>query len=72
MTKEWNNEMGEEITIDVKRLIDAVQEKNGNTIGGAVFEDAYGDGVCLVNNVSYKTYTELAIAYSLNIYEYAL
>jgi hypothetical protein len=68
--KEWNDELMEEITIDIDKLIDDVQEINDNTLGGAVYQDAYGGGVCIVGNIGYTSWTALAKAYSLDILNY--
>jgi hypothetical protein len=68
--KEWNDELLEEITIDVNKLIDDVQEINGNTLDGAVYQDSYGDGVCIVGNSRYTSWKALAIAHNLNILKY--
>lgn len=64
MTKEWNNVLCEEVVIDVNALIEKVNETS------LVFEDSYGNGVCLVNNKSYATYHELAKDFDLHILDF--
>lgn len=44
------------VEVDIDRLLAAVGEK----LSKPIFQDAYGDGVALVDNVSIKTYAELA------------
>lgn len=53
--------------IDTDALCQAV-EKN---TGFAVFQDAYGNGVALVNGVSYATYQDLAISIDKNALDFA-
>lgn len=62
MAKEWNDNLLEEINIDTEALVEAVDSKTKH----AIFEDSYGDGVALVDGVSYKTYHDLAAAFGLD------
>lgn len=68
MAKEWNNNLLEEINIDTEALLDAVDAKTEH----AIFEDSYGDGIALINSVSYKTYHELAAAFGLDAADFQL
>jgi hypothetical protein len=55
------------LEIDTKALCAAVTDATGHL----VFEDSYGDGVALVNNVSYATYQDLAESIGKNCWDFA-
>ena len=61
---EYNTELMCEISIDVDAIEARIAEH------APIFEDAYGDGVALVNAVSYATYHELAGAFNLDIFDF--
>jgi hypothetical protein len=65
--KEWNEALMEEINIDTEALVEAVDAKTKH----AIFEDSYGDGIALVDGVSYKTYHDLAAAFGLDAADFA-
>ena len=48
--------------IDTQRLIDAIPK--------AVYQDAYGDGVALVDGVSFATYHELAHFFGMKLEDF--
>ena len=54
--------------INEEKLIEDVSQKTEHCI----FEDSYGDGVCLIDGVSYRTYEELASAFGLNLADYEI
>lgn len=54
------------VQIDADALCAAVQ----STSGHLVFEDAYGNGVALVDQVSYATYQELAQLIDKNVWDF--
>lgn len=56
------------VEIDTLELCDAVSKETGFT----VFQDSYGDGVALVNNISYATYQELAGLIGKNASDFAV
>lgn len=49
--------------INTDKLISAITAATGET----VFQDSYGDGVALVQGISYATYTDLAEAFGFEI-----
>lgn len=52
--------------IDTEALTSAVEEATGH----AVFQDSYGNGVALVNGVSYATHQELAQSIGKNAWDF--
>ena len=50
--------------LDIEALCDAIPD--------SLFQDSYGHGVAVVNNVSYNNYSEIAEKYELNIEDYIL
>lgn len=54
------------VQIDVGALVAAVEESTGFT----VFQDSYGDGVALVNDVSYPTHQALAKSIGKNCWDF--
>ena len=66
MTSEYNEKLCEEIEIDSAKLCQKVAEEH------TVFVDSYGNGIALVNGISYRTYHDLAKDYDLDILDYIL
>lgn len=54
------------VQLDTDALVAAV----GDATGHPVFQDSYGSGVALVNNVSYATYQDLAESIGRNAWDF--
>lgn len=54
------------VEIDTDALCEAVEKKTGH----AVFQDAYGGGVAIVNNVRYATWGDLALLINQNLLDF--
>lgn len=52
--------------INENELIKAI----GSKFGYAVFEDSYGDGIAIVNNVAYKEWNHLAQVMKLHVRQF--
>ena len=61
MITEFNPTLLCEVAIDTEALFNHIADRT------PVFEDAYGNGVALVNGVSYATYHELAEGFNVDI-----
>ena len=63
-------EYGDDATateIDTDALCAAVEKQTGH----AVFQDSYGNGVALVNGISYENYQQLARAIGKNSWDFS-
>ena len=63
-------EFGDDATateINTDALCQAVEKETGH----AVFQDAYGNGVALVNGTSYATHQELANSINKNVWDFS-
>lgn len=57
---------GSLVEIDVAKMIEDLAAR----IDHPVFDDAYGDGVALIDGKSYSDYTELAAAFDIDLASY--